>query len=301
MYKKLIQIAEQSRDHLDEDAIETIVQFIEDKQSVDGGFKGRNIFGSDLYYSMFATLAYLSLTNKIPKGIQKYITEVGNPEDFDLIHLCALSRLYQCTKIPLSGPQKARFATELETYRTQDGGYSHIAQYAEKSTPYGIFLAVSAYHELEIDITDDEKLIDALLTCSTKDSGFSNTPETGIGTTNATAAALTAITMLQQKSKGRKMIKGGIKFLLSMRFPWGGFKAMKDAPLPDILSTATTLFALNQLQYSIPKEFKQKTLIMIENHWAESGGFFGNQGETLPDCEYTFYALLAMGAVKKNC
>ena len=37
---------------------------------------------------------------------------------------------------------------------------------------------------------------------------------------------------------------------------------------------------------------------MIEDHWDKSGGFLSEtMGETVADCEYTFYALLAMGSM----
>ena len=82
-----------------------------------------------------------------------------------------------------------------------------------------------------------------------------------------------------------------------MSFTQGGFKATKEAPIPDILSTATALFALNKISYKTPEDLREKTFEMIESHWQDSGGFIGNLGETVADCEYTFYALLAMGSM----
>ncbi|MBT7298332.1 MAG: hypothetical protein HN849_02405, partial [Victivallales bacterium] len=41
---------------------------------------------------------------------------------------------------------------------------------------------------------------------------------------------------------------------------------------------------------------KTKTAAFVESCWDESGGF-GAIPDTTPDCEYTFYALLALGAL----
>ena len=40
---------------------------------------------------------------------------------------------------------------------------------------------------------------------------------------------------------------------------------------------------------------KEPCLDFIDSLWTNSGGFYGSWGDDLQDCEYTFYALLALG------
>jgi len=302
MYKKLLEIAKKSKKHLSCEAYSSISQFLESQQNGDGGFLGRNRSGSDLYYSMFAILANLALIDKLPDGVKDYTESFCNGDNLDFIHLCTLARLYACIDCEVSNAVKKSITSNIEKYRSSDGGYHHIAKFAEKGTPYGCFLAYFAYQELDLKVYHTDRLLKSVLSCRTSDGGFSNTSDSQHGTTNATVAALIVLHELQMKypheaSVDDKIKESGLSLLDAMRFSEGGFKAVINAPLPDILSTATTLFAFQELNYQISEEFKKKTLSMIEDHWSESGGFFGNQGESEADCEYTFYALLALGAL----
>jgi hypothetical protein len=298
MYKVLVEVAKKSRKHLNSDACISIVQFLKSMQNRDGGFRGRNNSGSDLYYTMFAILANLALNGKIPNGVKEYTESFKSEDGLDLIHLCTLARLYSCCRgddVPNS--IKKSVTCNIEEYRSDDGGYHHIARFAEYGTPYGGFLANFAYQELGLQLPNYESLFDGIKDLRTPGMGFSNSRGSQNGTTNATVAALTLLHDFYPEPSNDELIAGALAFLDRMRFSEGGFKAVIDAPLPDLLSTATTLFTFQQWNYPVSDDFKNITLKMIEDHWAESGGFFGNQGETQPDCEYTFYALLALGAL----
>lgn len=290
MYKELIETAAKAKNKLSDDACESIMEFINSMQNPDGGFCGRNNAQSDLYYAVFATLSSIALTGSVPDGLPAYSLSFKNPQELDLIHLCSLIRVFAASKNTKNGSELLGL---IESYRSHDGGYNHIKKEATESTPYGIFLAFSAYKDMGKNIPKILKLLPSIYRCKTPDGGFSNTPESEKGTTNATAAALTILPRSLQKL----LLKKHAKFLLSMSFTQGGFKATKEAPIPDLLSTATALFALNKINYKIPEDLKENTFKMIEDHWDESGGFIGNLGETVPDCEYTFYALLAMGSM----
>jgi hypothetical protein len=290
MYRDLIQTAAKAKNKLNDEACESIMEFINSMQNPDGGFRGRNNAESDLYYSVFATLSSLSLTGDVPAGIPDYSLSFKNPKELDLIHLCSLIRLLAACQNTNNGSELLGL---IESYRSSDGGYNHISKEATKSTPYGAFLAFSAYNDMEKDIPKSYKLLSSIYRNKTPDGGFSNIPDSGKGTTNATAAALTILPGSLQKFVQKK----NADFLLSMAFPKGGFRATKEAPIPDVLSTATALYALRKINYEIPEDLRENTFEMIEDHWNESGGFVGNCGETVADCEYTFYALLAMGSL----
>ena len=290
MYKELIKTAAKAKNKLSDDACESITEFINSMQNPDGGFRGRNNAQSDIYYAVFATLSSIALTGSVPDGLPAYSLSFKNPQELDLIHLCSLIRLFAACQNTENGSELLGL---IESYRSNDGGYNHIKREAKESTPYGVFLAFSAYNDMGKKIPKIYKLLPSIYRCKTPDGGFSNTPDSGKGSTNATAAALTILSGNLQNF----LLKKNAKFLLSMSFTQGGFKATKEAPIPDILSTATALFALNKINYKIPEDLREKTFEMIEDHWGESGGFLGNLGETVADCEYTFYALLAMGSM----
>jgi prenyltransferase beta subunit len=302
MYKKLLEIAGKSRKYLSSEACSSILHFIKNQQNRDGGFCGRNHSDSDLYYSMFAILVNDALTDEKVEGLCEYIDSFEGGGNLDLIHLAALSRLYASTNCRVPDSVKKSILCSIEKYRSHDGGFHHIAEFAENASPYGTFLAYFTYKEFELTPPDKDPLLRALLSSRTPDGGFSNIPESGCGTTNATVAAIILLQEFHALPRIESDVieqtkKDALAFLDTMSFSEGGFKAVGDAPLPDILSTATTLFAFNELNYMVPKTFQKKIMVMIEEHWSSSGGFFGNQADTLPDCEYTFYALLALGCL----
>jgi hypothetical protein len=84
------------------------------------------------------------------------------------------------------------------------------------------------------------------------------------------------------------------EWLLEQAHPEGGFKAMPQAPIPDLLSTATALHALAGLEVPI-EPIQEKCLDFIDTLWTNEGAFHGNWTDDYLDCEYTFYGLLALG------
>jgi prenyltransferase beta subunit len=110
-----------------------------------------------------------------------------------------------------------------------------------------------------------------------------------VGATNATAAAVTALRHL-----GAPINDVVGKWLLARAHPQGGFLATPDAPIPDLLSTATALHTLAGLQVSFAG-VKEVCLDFIDSLWTNEGSFHGHWSEDTLDTEYTFYGLLALG------
>ena len=76
----------------------------------------------------------------------------------------------------------------------------------------------------------------------TPDGGFSNESELRWGMGPSTAAAVAVLSQLELP-----VPDDVAPWLLSQIHPKGGFKAIPDAPMPDLLSTATILHALGIL------------------------------------------------------
>jgi hypothetical protein len=76
--------------------------------------------------------------------------------------------------------------------------------------------------------------------------------------------------------------------------PAGGFCAAPDAPLPDLLSTAVTLHALDA--HTAPWRDRRETVLdFLDSLWTNVGAFHGSWADDEPDAEYTFYGLVALG------
>ena len=84
-------------------------------------------------------------------------------------------------------------------------------------------------------------------------------------------------------------------WLLAQAHPQGGFLALPGAPMPDLLSTATTLHALAAMDRRLPGATHARCIDFIDSLWNAEGGFHGHWADDHLDVEYAFYGLLALG------
>jgi hypothetical protein len=122
-----------------------------------------------------------------------------------------------------------------------------------------------------------------------EDGGYANQLDLPFGLTPATAAAVTLLRQLGEPLPGDVG-----EWLLSRHHDGGGFFATPMAPLPDLLSTATALHALECLKTPLDP-IRDACLDFIDTLWTNRGGFHGNWTDDDLDCEYTYYGLLALG------
>ena len=71
------------------------------------------------------------------------------------------------------------------------------------------------------------------------------------------------------------------------------FSGGADRSVPDLLSTATALHALATAGVSLA-EIKEPCLDFLDRLWT-GRAFRGHLTDDVEDCEYTYYALLALG------
>jgi len=76
----------------------------------------------------------------------------------------------------------------------------------------------------------------------------------------------------------------------------GGFVPTDGIAVPDLLSTATALFALVDAGVKLDA-IQQPCFKYAESLWRDSGGFAGHAADEFEDVEYTFYALLTIGSL----
>ncbi len=269
------------------DAADLTAEFLAARLNPDGGFQDRG-GASDLYYTVFGLEALTALRRTLPSaGVRRYLERHDDPAELDFVHTACLARCW--ADIGAAGEAPAGALVErLEAYRTPDGGYSPTGG-SEHGTAYGSFLALGAYEDLGVPLAEPDRLADSLAALRAADGGYGNRPGSADGLTPPTAAALTV-----QRRLARPADPRAVAWLRARHLPGGGFCASAATPIPDLLSTATALHALAGAHTPL-EPLKESCLDFVDSLWTNTGGFYGNWGDDVQDCEYTFYALLALG------
>ena len=265
------------------DSTPLVEQFIRSQQNSDGAFRDLNGV-SDLYYTVFGLESLVALRVASPR-VATYLNSLA-PDDLDFIHLCCFARALASLDGPIPSPE--RLARGIESYRTPDGGYN-VLPGAKQGTVYASFLALGAYQDLKAEMPDAARMLTALDALRTPDGAWANDSSLPIGSTNATAAAVAIL-----RNLGRPAPEEAGGWLLARVHAEGGFLAAPNAPLPDLLSTATALHALAGMQVPLDA-IEEKCLNFVDSLWTNEGSFYGTWMETQLDCEYTYYGLLALG------
>ena len=208
---------------------------------------------SDLYYTVFALEGLIALQRELPPHVRLFLESVGDGEDLDLVHLCCLARCWAALKQP--APDLAE----------------RIDALWDRDNVYHSFLAWGALQDL-----------------GREPEPFSFRDRSLATTTPTTAAAVTLLRQMQAP-----VPEDAVRYLLARAHPEGGFSATEDAPMPDLLSTATALHALSG-QHVPVAHLKDQTLDFLDTLWTGKA-FCGHWADDAPDCEYTYYGLLAMG------
>ena len=254
-----------------------VATFILDQINEDGGFKDR-VGKSDLYYTVFGIEALLALGAQIPRAkIISYLTQFGQGQSLDFVHLACLVRCWADLSCPVEVNIRDATARRIE---------KHLAGHI---TIYECFLALGAYQDLGVAISREETFIDCIVSLRCADGGYANESGIEIGATPVTAAAVTIL-----HNFSRPVPDSTINWLLSCVGPEGGFCVMPKVANADLLSTATVLHALSGAGTPLV-DIRPRCLDFIDGLWDGKGGFCGSSTDKTPDCEYTYYAMLAMG------
>lgn len=245
----------------------------------------------DLYYTIFVLAGLEALQVDVPIArVEPFLRGFGEGEGLDFVHLGALSRCWAALGLSRMAEGLAdKLIARIEAHRSSDGGYD-----AEPGAPfgnaYGCFVALGAYQDLQRSLPEPLRMVQCLKFLETPDGAWANARGLRAGSTNATAAAIAVLHQL-----GMPINTSTAEWLLARAHPQGGFRAAPEAPLPDLLSTATTLHALACLGVAPPEPLRERCLDFIDTLWTNDGGFHGHWADDFVDAEYTFYGLLALG------
>jgi prenyltransferase beta subunit len=269
------------------DSAELVRDFLLRRFHENGSFTDRT-GRSDLYYTAFGVDGLIALQAEVPvEKIRSYVRSFGDGEHLDFVHLCCLVRVRAAAGLQEETPCRA-ILQRIEQFRSRDGGFN-LQPDQVHGTVYACFLAFGAYQDLGREMPDALRVVPCLKVLETKDGAWVNDRGAKSGSTNATAAAVTLLRNLALP------INGSVgDWLLARHHPQGGFVAAPGAPMPDLLSTATALHALAGMEVSLDG-IREDCLDFIDTLWTNQGAFHGHWGDEYTDCEYAFYALLALG------
>lgn len=271
------------------DSLETVRGFLRRQLAPDGGFQGRD-GRSDLYYTVFGLEAALALGIDLPRErLSAYLGSFGAGDALDLVHLTSLIRC----RANLAESCDPTDGDRLLRYRSKDGGFSTETP-MDRGNAYGSFLALAACQDLGWDLAGFEAVAESVQSLQMPDGGYANEPALAIGATPATAAAICVLHYLK-----RPVPESAVRWLLDRAGPRGGFTALPltgDLAIPDLLSTATALYALSLVK-SLGDSERETHLDYLDSLWSPQGGFRGHWGDEVVDCEYTYYGLLSLGCL----
>lgn len=273
------------------EGVDEVIAFVRSRAMPDGQFRGRSEAG-DLYYTVFGVDCMLAL-GETPDSAQlkTYLSSFADGDGLDLMHLGCLARCWSRLELQgLSSADASSMLDKVEDYRSVDGGY-HIETGARHGSIYGCFMAYAAYQDLGAEIPNPDGLADSIGALRLEGGLYASERELQKPTTNAAVGA-----MLMLGSLGRPVDAIVGEWLLQQCHDKGGFLAAPEVPIPDLVSTATALFALRSVGADLGS-VKKSCINFLGSVWDDNGGFSGNWMDTIADCEYTFYALLSLGCL----
>jgi hypothetical protein len=283
----MLQVARLAPKQLGE-ARDLVAGFFRAHLNQDGGFQNRS-GASDLYYTVFGLDGLVALQEPLPlEQSTRYLSTFGDGADLDFVHLACLARAWAAVRREPDADLAARILARVEGFRSADGGYDTTPA-SPAGSAYGAFMALGTYQDLGRELPNPEKVLASLQGLRAADGSYAIYPGLPSGLTPITAAAVVA-----SRHLGAAADRDAGMWLLDRCHASGGFFVAREAPMPDLLSTGTALHALSSLHVPIAG-IREACLDFIDSLWTNRGGFYGSWGDDEPDCEYTYYALLALG------
>jgi len=233
----------------------------------DGGFADRG-GKTDLYYSMFGCFVAEALSvNEIFPKLKDYVKMTVTQDSLSGIHLFCGAILYS----KLHG-------FDATTERLREKVKAEVKIQGNISSGYTYFIGLLTLYYLQ-----DYR---SILKFKKRIKDFSDAKESPC----SLAAAEAVINRVLGKSVKEIEIK-----LKSFYRGKGDFAALQKAPITDLLSTAVALYALHFIDSDLT-DIKPDCLTFVDNLYLK-GGFRATELDFDIDIEYTFYGLLALGAL----
>ena len=270
VYRLLVETLQRGFKVLDSKVQQEIVTFIHSQQNKKGAFSDR-AGNPDLYYSLFGLWLSLAtkqttLTNKLKGFLLTVEQEKQGP-----VEQMALA-LIEAELLP--GDQQKSIFSLLQMLNRQGKNIS---------SSYRFFLFA-----LLVDAVGKNK---AFYYFIGRIWLWFYQPK------NDFPCSLWAAFTYARKMLGLKVQKSQQQ-LLQFALESGGFKAFENTANSDMLSTAVTLFVLNETDADL-RLITPTTLEFVQANY-NGGAFLSGDSDESKDLEYTFYGLLALGSLVKD-
>lgn len=313
----ILKVLLQAKSRLSNDAKELIRSFAKSKMHPNGGFIDRS-GKQDPYYSVFGyTLSYVFDVEMYHELGEIFLYDWQSQNQVDFVHAVSLLRCYYLVeaikyanfagKLSKSAANNEliqkligkRIAKKIRTkhsdllqvvtsYQSKDGGFNHLERNAENASVYANFLVYGLFQDLFFSKNWLKKIAQSSINLQLENGAFVNHPKSRHGVSSTTAAGIILLNNIG------KPINNSFDWLQKQAQEHGGFLAGEEVPVADVLSTGTSVLALNMVGAS-NKTINNKAAEFANLHFDGSGGFFGSIADQMVDVEYTFYGLLAVG------
>lgn len=280
----LIDALSRGRQALNEDSCELLNRKIISFESSEGGFhNGRT---PDVYYTAFGLiLAYICRLKIDISKHKNFIDSVSIAEN-DLINQLAMIRakiMTQVFRVPHA------FKKIIKWHIRPFFSHYQLPDIKSIETMYDAFLYMCILQDMSKSVEPVRDVFSNLFDLRNPDGGFPN-HKGELSNVNATVSYIIINYYINNE-----IDEIAFEFLQSMQDESGGFRASKNAAIPDILSTAVALTASYICSWSLPEHLSKKTDKFISAHWLNNGGFSATLLDNTTDPEYIFYGLLAVG------
>lgn len=281
---------------LDPEAHAAVADYVRRARHAGGGFCDRK-GEEDVYYTAFGLDAVLALGIRLdaPERLRAYLYAQADRSPGFVAAASVIRCLGALRRLGQEASGDRDYGLDLLgrmlAGQRADGGRPPEHPAVEPLTVYAVFLIAQAHADLGMAWTGAATALAGVDVRRAQDGGYANHPGRASGTTTATAAA--ALLFHHVGDDGRAREAAG--WLARVRDGRGGYRTALATPTPDLLSTAVALYAERVCAaQALPPLGPQAAY--IESLW-EQGGFRGHAADATPDIEYTFYGLLALGAL----
>lgn len=252
---------------LDPDTLEAMKAFLKSQQTASGGFADRG-GKSDLYYSLFGLFVSEALgIQEVKTSLKSYVEKIALTGNLEGIHwYCAVIlyvKLFGVGTLPLNLRQKSKAI-----------GVNELKHKAS----YSLFINLLTYYYTE----------DYFRLYQTQKELRGSSLKTEM------PCPVTAANLILQHSFGLQT-DALMDQLIAFYRNDGSFSAVKHAPIGDLLSTGVALYALKFCHHDL-RMMKPDCLEYVDSLYSD-GGFCATLLDPGTDVEYTFYGLLALGAL----
>ena len=282
---KMLNCLKQGKKKVSCEAQKKIASFISSQLTENGAFMDKS-GKADLYYTSFGLMLASVLKLNVNTNLTEQWLDGQENKLSDLVNYSAyirskmLCELLKTGKLNFAMKQIFKAKQTLPAFTDYPNG--------DMYSPYSQFMLLSLREDLNINTVNHQELLTSLSAYSVERGGYSNMRGGKQATTNVTVAALAVRGQLCGYQDN-----DDIRFLMLSQDESGGFCTCASASIPDLLSTATALFILKC--YGVTPRFDATDF--INAHWLSSGGFGATLMDETGDVEYTFYGLLALGAI----